>query len=67
MIDKNLSCNSKNLVYIIECRNCKKAYIGLTQALSNRISLQKKNSIKLSENRKLFENTFTNAVTESLE
>ena len=38
-INKNLSCNSKNLVYVIECNECKKIYIGSTQALNTRTSL----------------------------
>ena len=48
-INKNLSCNSKNAVCIIEC---KEIYIGSTQALNIRTSLHKSN-IKIEENRKL--------------
>ena len=39
-INEDLSCNSKkkkkkkNVVYIIECNECKEIYIGSTQALS---------------------------------
>ena len=51
-INKNLSCNSKNVVYIIECNECKEIYIGSKQALNTRASLHKSN-IKLEENRKL--------------
>ena len=29
-INKNLSCNSINVVYIIECSECKEIYIGST-------------------------------------
>ena len=50
-IDKNLSCNSKNVVYIIECSECKEIYIGSTQALNTKTSLHKSN-IKI-ENRTL--------------
>ena len=50
-IDKNLSCNSKNVAYIIECNECKEIYTGSTQALNTRISLHKSN-IKIEENRK---------------
>ena len=32
-INKDLSCNSKNVVYIIEYSECKEIYIGSTQAL----------------------------------
>ena len=39
--NKKLSCN--------ECRKCKKVYMGLMQALDNKISLDR-NNIKLSEN-----------------
>ena len=51
-IDKDLSCNSKIVVYIIKCSKCKEIYIGSTQALNTRISLHKSN-IKITENRKL--------------
>ena len=51
-INKHLSCNSKNVVYIIECNECKEIYIGSTQALNTRTSLHKRN-IKIEENRKL--------------
>ena len=51
-INKNLSCNSKYVVYIIECSECKEIYIGSTQALNSKISLHKSN-IKIKENRKL--------------
>ena len=51
-IIKNSSCNSKNVVYIIECNECKEIYIGSTQALNTRISLHKSN-IKIEENRKV--------------
>ena len=47
-----LSCISKNIVYIIECNKCKELYVGSTQALNTRISLHKSN-IKITENRKL--------------
>ena len=50
-IDKTLSCNSKNIVYIIECNECKEIHIGSTQALNTRTSLHKSN-IKIEENRK---------------
>ena len=51
-INKNLSCNSKNLVYIIECSRSKEIYIKSTQALNTRTSLHMSN-IKIEENRKL--------------
>ena len=51
-INKDLSCYSKNVVYIIECSKCKELYIGSTQALNTRISFHKSN-IKITENRKL--------------
>ena len=50
-INKNLSCNSKNVVYIIECSECKEIYIGSTQALNTRTSFHRSN-IKIEENRK---------------
>ena len=51
-INKNLSCNSKNVVYIIEWNERKEIYIGSTRALNTRISLYKSN-FKIEENRKL--------------
>ena len=51
-INENLSCYSKNVVYIIECSECKEIYIGSTQALNTRTSLHKSN-IKIEENGKL--------------
>ena len=51
-IIKNLSCNSKIVIYIIECYEWKEIYIGSTQALNTRTSLHKSN-IKIEENRKL--------------
>ena len=46
-INKNLSCNSKKVVYVIECNECKEIYIG-----SRRTSLHR-SDIKIEENRKL--------------
>ena len=48
--NKDLCCNSKNVVYIIESNKCKKIYIGSTQTLSTRISIHKSNIKK--KNRK---------------
>ena len=42
-INKDLSCNSKNVVYLFKCNKCKEIYIGSTQALNTRISLHKSN------------------------
>ena len=51
-MNKILNCNSKNVVYIIECNKCKEINIGSTQALNTRISLHESN-IKITRNRKL--------------
>ena len=51
-INKNLSCNSKNVVYIIEYIECKEIYKGSTRALNTSTSLHKSN-IKIEENSKL--------------
>ena len=48
---KDLSCNSKNIVYIIECDKYKRIYIRSTHVLNTRISLYKSN-IRIKENRK---------------
>ena len=50
-MNKNVSCNTKNVVYVIECCKCKKVDIGSTQTLNNRVTLHRSN-IKLLENRK---------------
>ena len=52
-INKNLTCNLKNVIYIIECGNCKETFIGCTKNFINRISLHKSN-IKIEINWKLF-------------
>ena len=46
------SCNSKSVVYIIECSKWKEIHIRSTQAMNTRISLHR-NNIKITENRKL--------------
>ena len=59
-INEDLSCNSKNVVYINECGECKEIYRGSTQPhntrisqpLNTRTSLQK-SIIKIEENRKM--------------
>ena len=51
-INKKLSCNSKNVVYVIQSNKCKEIYIKSTQAFNTIISLYKIN-IKLPKNRKL--------------
>ena len=51
-MNKDLSHNSKNVVYIIECNKYKEIRIGSTQALNTRIILHRTN-IKIPENRKL--------------
>ena len=48
IINKNESCNSKNL----KCCKCKKVYIGSTQTLNKKVSLHRSN-IRLPEIRKL--------------
>ena len=51
-INEDLSCNSKNVVYIIKYSECKEIYIGSRQALNTRTSLHR-SYIKIEENRKL--------------
>ena len=62
-----LSCNSKDVVYIIECSKRKEIYIGSTNALNTRTSLHRSN-IQIEENRKLnvYHNTYTNVVEVNL-
>ena len=53
IINRNLSCNSKNVVYMIKYTKYDKIYIACTQELNSEVSLHKSN-IKLPENRKLY-------------
>ena len=48
IINRNLSFNSKNVVYIIKYTNYNEIYIGYIKALNN------ESNITLPENRKLF-------------
>ena len=54
MENKDLSCNSKNVGYIIKCSKSKEIHISSTQTLNTRISFNKSNT-KITENRKLNE------------
>ena len=40
-VKSNLSCKSKNVVYVISCDNCNLTYIGQTTNLQNRITVHK--------------------------
>ena len=51
-INKNLSYNSKNVVYITECSEYIEIFIGSTPALNTKTS-QHRSNIKIEENRKL--------------
>ena len=51
-INKDLTYNSKNIVYITECSKYKEIYIESTQTLNTRISLHMSN-IEITESRKL--------------
>ena len=51
-INKDLSCDSKNVVYIIKCSKSKEIYTGSTQALNTSTSLHRSN-VKITEKRKL--------------
>ena len=51
IMNKNLRCNLKNVIYMTECENCKQTYIGCTKNFNNRISLHKSNiKIKINKN-----------------
>ena len=52
-VKRNFTCNSKNVVYVIQCDRCKEEYIGSTQQLNHRVALHKSN-IKIPQNRILF-------------
>ena len=52
-INRNLTCDSRNVVYAMECAGCDQIYIGLSQKFNERVSLHKSN-IKIPANRKLF-------------
>ena len=51
IINRNLCCNFRNLLYIIQFTNSKQIYIGCAQSLYNSVSLHKSN-IKLLDHRK---------------
>ena len=53
LMSSSLLLQQCQIPYVIECRKCKKVYIGSTQALNTRIS-QHKCNIMLPENRKLY-------------
>ena len=38
-INTNMTCTVKNVIYVIECRGCRKYYIGETNNLRNRTTL----------------------------
>lgn len=50
---KNLNFTTKNVICALRCTKCKESYIGITQAVNNRVSLQKSN-IKFPDNRNIF-------------
>ena len=37
-ITHHITCNSKNLIYMIKCRSCHKQYIGETKRLKDRFN-----------------------------
>ena len=37
-IRQNLDCNSKNVIYLVECKKCRKQGFGSTEDLKSRIS-----------------------------
>ena len=51
-IKRNLTCNSTNVIYVIECDSCQENYIGCAKTLNLRVS-QHKSNIKIPENRRL--------------
>ena len=60
----DLSCNSKNVVYIIKCTSCNEIYIDCTQALNNRVSLHKSNIEYQKIGNFMYQNTFICAARE---
>ena len=52
IIIKDLSWNSKNVVYIIKCSKCKEIFIESTQTINTSIYFHR-STIKITENRKL--------------
>ena len=37
-VNDNISCKSKHVIYVIQCRGCNEQYIGETVNLRNRIT-----------------------------
>ena len=52
-IRRDLTCNSKNVIYVIECTNCREQYIGCTNSLNHRVALHKSN-VRIPNNMNLF-------------
>ena len=52
-INRSLTCDSSNVIYVIRCENCLEEYIGCTNSLRNRTALHK-NHINNEANRKQF-------------
>ena len=46
-VKRNFTCNSKNVVYVIQCDRCKEEYIGSTQQLNHRVALHKTVILKI--------------------
>ena len=61
-VKRNFTCNSKNVVYVIQCDSCKEEYIGSTQQLNHRVALHKSNIKFLKIEYCLFQNIFMNVV-----
>ena len=51
-IRKNLTCNSPNVIYVMECNTCHENYVGMTHKLNERTNIHKSN-IRIEVNRKL--------------
>ncbi|CAH3017774.1 unnamed protein product, partial [Porites evermanni] len=44
-ITNNIDCNSKNVIYIIQCNHCSKQYIGETKRLDNPSNISKTTTV----------------------
>ena len=51
-VNDDMSCKSKNVIYVIQCRGCNEQYIGETVNLRNRITLHNQH-IRHAELRKI--------------
>ena len=46
-LQSQYTCNSKNVIYVLQCASCNELYVGQTENLRNRMNLHKSHVIKV--------------------